>query len=74
MEKPIVFPWFSPFSPRLPRVDPSRATRHAEVEFGGEGAATHGHLPAGDLLAEPLALLDQNVWFCWKKYGAVDIN
>lgn len=29
----------------------------SEVEFGGEGAAAHGHLPSGDLLAEPLAPL-----------------
>ena len=31
--------------------------RVTEVEFGGEGAAAHGHLPSGDLLTEPLAPL-----------------
>jgi len=58
---PMGFPWVFPFSPCFhPMFAMSsfwRPRDASEVEFGGEGAAAHGHLPSGDLLTEPLAPL-----------------
>jgi hypothetical protein len=53
----MVFPFSPCFHPMFAMSSFWRPRDASEVEFGGEGAAAHGHLPSGDLLAEPLAPL-----------------